>query len=282
MSAGSAIRSSEPNNAGRDAPELVHVPVGAHPAAVTREPTAQTLENAGERPRVLSVLPVGEQDRVALDGRRHVEQPVGGAQPRPDCRAAFTVEAPDRDLGRGAGPVVGAHHRSFGGKQHEGVGLARDHREVRAVVDRVDRHLRRLAGADDFRARLAHRSRRVDDQNLGGFALRVGFYRAGARHGHNGMNVGGAVSEVLVLEDLGGPVGHHELLVCGPAASACVASEVPDEPGRSSRSMRASATVMLSCPPCSFAQSTRCPASSVGSRLSYLVIRSARSDAPEQ
>ena len=78
-----------------------------------------------------------------------------------------------------------------------------------------------------------------------------GLAGAGARHGDDGVHVGAAVGQELVLVDLGGELGHRAAssrVVVG-ACRRVVSSAVRRASGRR-------ATVMLSCPPCALAQAT--------------------------
>ena len=117
-------------------------------------------------------------------------------------------------MSRVPGVAVHLHHARARPHQREGqVGLvgAGDDGEPGAVDDlihgRRGRHLRRLELGP------THRSRGVDDDDLPGITGPglTGRSGSGAGHGDDGVDVGAAFWQELVLVHLGGELGHDQL-----------------------------------------------------------------------
>ena len=135
------------------------------------------------------------------------EQHVGRGEPAADGGAAAGLELASRVLG------LGARAGGRGLEPGEGVDLAcvvgaGDHREAHAVADAVDRRARRDDRGLDLGAREFHRTRDVDDHDLGGGGS--GDDVVGPRRGDcdQGVDVRGPACEELVLVGVGGELGH--------------------------------------------------------------------------
>jgi hypothetical protein len=193
----------------RDPAGLVDLPPVTEPTHVALEEAGCALDGPGQLVGGLVLVgAVGQQDRVPLhhvgDGE---EDLLGLGQPGPHGGPAVGAELLYRGNRLLAGPRVHSHHlgRPEGGIDQRPHVVARNDREPRAVGDLVEGDGRGIPALHD--AVGAHRAGRVDDEDLGrlaaaGAATDAGLSGAGAGHSHDGVDVGAAVRQELVLEEV--------------------------------------------------------------------------------
>ena len=143
MSAGSAMMSTRAEQRRGDPAQLAHLPVGADAAAVALEPplarSASTASSSSRR--LVLVLAVGQQDRVADAAGRGPEQLAGEPEPRSDRGAAAGLQPGDRLLGRASRlrPMPARAIRPAGTRRRA-ASVPAITPNSDAVADAVDRH----------------------------------------------------------------------------------------------------------------------------------------------
>ena len=137
---------------------------------------------------------------MALRGIDLCEQFAGSIDPRPDGRSPTAAQALHRAERLTTSDAGHLRHPCVRGVDHLRNAVAADDREPRTIDDLPDGHGRCSTSRRDLGRRHVHRAGGVDDDDLGGVACDTGLPRSDAAHRDDGMNVGGPVGQVLVLE----------------------------------------------------------------------------------
>jgi hypothetical protein len=182
---------------GRDGAQLVDPPVGADAAAVAGERTDAALHGPGEHRRVLAVLPVGQQDRVAHGVGVPVGETSSRAQPGADRGAAVRAQQADPLDGLGPGASVGPCGARVRVDLLRPV-VTRDDRERHAVAQLGDRRRCGPPGRADLLA--GHRPGAVHDDDLQGVGRSTAARRGEGDHGVDPCRAGRQVRVLVGVE----------------------------------------------------------------------------------